>query len=147
MLLDVTPSEVVPRAGVLHVSDAGELVSLGLPLEVIGLLVSVDRDRHVDLLAIPGLIAGFGIRNVDAETVLEVPAHCALNVSYSVAVILIGVLTWNLSNVGPHVDLDCIVVAAAVVVDEAGVKGVLLVGTIVVASDGGVVDGKGGGSE
>lgn len=145
--LDVGPIEVVPGARVFPVSDAGELVRLALRLFVRDFEVAVDRNRHVDLLAIPGLLAGLRSGNVHAETVLEELAKCALDESDSVTMVLIGVLAWNLGDVGPHVELDGIVVAAVGRVDEAGVESVVLVATVVVASKCGVIDGVGGGSE
>ena len=84
---------------------------------------------------------------MDAKTVLEEPADWAFDVGNSVAMVLILVHIGHLLNVGPHVDLDVLVVAASVIFYEASVEGVLLTDTIVVTSDGGVADGKGGGSE
>ena len=75
---------------------------------------------------------------MDAETVLHELADEALDESNSITAVLKGILTFNLAHVGPHVDLDALVVAAGIRVDEVGVEGVLLVGTIVVSSDGGV---------
>jgi len=116
---DGGPSEIIPGAFVLPVADLCELLPIGL-LNVFGSTdcISVIRDGDFDKLAIPSLKTGRIRADLNAETVLDPLVNCTIDVSDRVAVVLIGVSTRNLGDVGPHVELNASVVAASVRINE-----------------------------
>ena len=127
---DFGPGEVISGASVFPVGDAGELVSLALLGEDIGIEVCTSRNGHgdVNLLAVPGLDTGIRIlRDLNADSVLEVSASIAADGSDRVSVIFVGVLASHLGDVGEKVEFHIATVGAGVVVDHASHQSIFLV--------------------